>query len=66
MFSDAFDFNEQEYPNGEFQGHYIIFGNLDGFVNVISVLRKYTNRPAILFTEGKIEPTTWEVLTEKH
>lgn len=46
--------------------HYVIFGRIDGFANILWILRKYTDRPAILYTEDGIDAFKWKDIDSIH
>ena len=60
----VFDFNNGESIRGIFSNHVIIKGNLLNFMKIVYILRFYSERPIILFSENEVDSNKWDKLNE--
>jgi len=61
-----FDLREHTSPRGIFKNHIIIKGNLSRLSRIAEVIRKYGQRPILLFTDSEINPSTWHKIREAY
>ena len=59
-----FNLFQKESPKGVFENHIIIKGTLDRFERIAIVLRAYSERPILLFSEEEPNPGEWMKLQD--
>lgn len=59
-----FNLFQKESPKGVFANHIIIKGTLDRFERIAMVLRAYSERPILLFSEEEPNPGEWMKLQD--
>ena len=62
---DIFNLHENNSPKGIFKNHVIIKGNLHRLDRIASVLRTYSLRPILLFSDAKANPSEWHKIRER-
>lgn len=62
---DIFDLNMGSSLRGCFKNHIIIKGSLTDFSNIIKIIRFYSDRPVIIFSELEIDFSIWLKIKEK-
>lgn len=61
---DIFNLNENISPKGIFINHIIIKGSLSRLSRIAVVIRSYSERPILLFSEQKENPSEWNKIRE--
>lgn len=51
---------QEEFPDFLFEDHYVVFGTVSSFSQIMHIIRNYSLRPAVLFTEEKFDPFKWK------
>ena len=62
----VFDLNLAKSPRGYFKGHIIIKGNLIDFRVIIKIIRFYSNRPVLIFSESFVDYSIWNKIKDEH
>lgn len=63
---DVLDLNNGENIRGHFINHIIIKGSLLNFANIVHILRFYSEKPVILFSEQDPDYNKWNKLKESY
>ncbi len=61
---EIFNLNENVSPKGIFRNHIIIKGNIYRLARIATVLRSYSQRPILLFSEIDANPSEWYKIRE--